>query len=534
MLIMTFGAMIAYLLVVKDTIPSVLGIDQQDEFQKRVVLFICALTIMLPLSLQRDMADLAKTSAISVFFNFCMIFIIAICSPVKESIDQVGGVEQMLKHSIVKPDTLFVGLGVFSFAFVCQDSSFIIAGSLSQPTRKRWGIVTRSSLLTCAILATFLGLAGYVGFQGATEGNILNNFDNISPDEIVLGIIPMKVAIDVARALIGLAMFSVYPLASYVGRHVLIVLLFSGRQAHEGDDHTVLARDDRRIILTLVLFVAAIVPAILYNDTGVVLSITGALAGSCLSYLGPGAAYLAVHGQEFLALANWNVSPATRQVMWKYPIPDERKEMRGENYGSGFFGDFYRLVAWWVLLMPIWCVLASTGVKHLEKFEEERLRKSPAVQQRLGMVRHRPAPEPVSSNRDAATGLPGGPSRFEIFKKKSISFDERIIRNRAVDDNMTETHRLLEQRQILLPPSSVGKAVGSKETDLDETVELVRASEGCTSVSYSRDHQGEDDHFVENDPQGDVPTVFDFVVSISYMIFGSIALSAGLWSISNT
>jgi hypothetical protein len=99
---------------------------------------------------------------------------------------------------------------------------------------------------------------------------------------------------------------------------------------------------------------------------------------------------------------------------------------------------------------------------------------------------------------------------------------------------MTETHRLLEQRQILLPPSSVGKAVGSKETDLDETVELVRASEGCTSVSYSRDHQGEDDHFVENDPQGDVPTVFDFVVSISYMIFGSIALSAGLWSISNT
>ena len=36
----------------------------------------------------------------------------------------------LLKNDIVHPKTVFVGLGVLSFAFVCQHSAFIIAGSL--------------------------------------------------------------------------------------------------------------------------------------------------------------------------------------------------------------------------------------------------------------------------------------------------------------------------------------------------------------------------------------------------------------------
>jgi solute carrier family 38 (sodium-coupled neutral amino acid transporter), member 11 len=64
------------------------------------------------------MADLAKTSVINVTFNFTMVLLVAfICAPVREAWETFE-----VKESIVHMDTIFVGLGVLSFAFVCQHS----------------------------------------------------------------------------------------------------------------------------------------------------------------------------------------------------------------------------------------------------------------------------------------------------------------------------------------------------------------------------------------------------------------------------
>ena len=91
-------------------------------------------------------------------------------------------------------------------------------------------------------------------------------------------------------------MFFVYPLSSYVTRHVCVVLLFRGRTAHEGDDHHILARADRRVALTAIIYVLALGSALAFDDLGTVLGLAGAVGGSSLAYIGPGATYLAVHG----------------------------------------------------------------------------------------------------------------------------------------------------------------------------------------------------------------------------------------------
>ena len=120
---------------------------------------------------------------------------------------------------LIKYDTLFVGVGVLSFAFVCQHSAFIIAGSLEKPTKQRWSTCTRIALIACGFLALLCGISGYLGYGEKTQGNILNNLDNT----LFLS--------KVAKVLLGITMLFVYPMESFVCRHVLIVLFFQSELA---------------------------------------------------------------------------------------------------------------------------------------------------------------------------------------------------------------------------------------------------------------------------------------------------------------
>merc|ERR1712194_144217 len=46
----------------------------------------------------------------------------------------------------------------------------------------------------------------------------------------------------------------------------------------------------------------ALLPALAFDDTGIVLSLTGSIAGSVLAYVAPGLAFLGVNGHAFLEL----------------------------------------------------------------------------------------------------------------------------------------------------------------------------------------------------------------------------------------
>ena len=59
MFIMAYGAMLSYLMIVKDSFSMILGVDPTNDPMRRAILFIISITIMVPLSSQR----------VSVFFG---------------------------------------------------------------------------------------------------------------------------------------------------------------------------------------------------------------------------------------------------------------------------------------------------------------------------------------------------------------------------------------------------------------------------------------------------------------------------------
>jgi len=178
MFILAYGAMIAYLLIIKDTIPSALGIDADGKgsfYEREFIMMMLSLIIMFPLSAQRDMASLSFTSLLSVAADVVLVIFIAMYSPMERTVGEAGGFGQVLKDDWIKP-TIFIGLGIVSTAMACQHSAFIVSGSLANTTKSRWSRVSFWSLFVSTTLCIILGVCGYLGFLDDTQGDILNNF----------------------------------------------------------------------------------------------------------------------------------------------------------------------------------------------------------------------------------------------------------------------------------------------------------------------------------------------------------------------
>ncbi|EED86198.1 amino acid/polyamine transporter, partial [Thalassiosira pseudonana CCMP1335] len=292
MFIMAYGAMVAYLLIIKDTVPTVLGYEHGTHLLERnLILIATSLLVMVPLSMQRDMASLSFTSAISVFADVILVVFIAAFSPIKESIENAGGFGQVLKNDGIN-STLFIGLGILSTAMACQHSAFIVANSLENKTRQRWRWVTNQSIGLSAILCAILGICGYLGFLGETQGDVLNNFSLESLEA------------NAARVLLAFTMLFTYPMESFVARHVLIMLIHNGDMDARGgftlENERGLLCMNRRQTWTVTVYLMTLIPALIFSDIGPVLSLTGAVGGSCISYIGPGLVYLGVNGEAFL------------------------------------------------------------------------------------------------------------------------------------------------------------------------------------------------------------------------------------------
>ena len=277
MLVLAYGAMVAYLLIIKDTVPSIFGIQDSGGSavaERELVMVVTSLLIMLPLALMRDMASLSFTSFLSVTADVVLVVFIAVFSPIGESVSAAGGFGQVLADNTINA-RLFIGLGIISTAMACQHSAFIVSGSMDNKHSAAWAIVTKYSLVVAFLLCAILGTTGYLGFLDETQGNILNNFE------------PDTVAANGARGLLAVTMFFTYPMESFVARHVIAKIFFNGDS--EGDitdenGNTMPAGKwcfciGRRVIITVSIYILALIPALLVDDLGPVLSITGSLGG---------------------------------------------------------------------------------------------------------------------------------------------------------------------------------------------------------------------------------------------------------------
>lgn len=371
MFVLAYGAMVAYLLIIKDTVPTLMGYDD-SVLDRNVIMTVTSLCIMVPLSMQRDMASLAITSLLSVLADVVLVIFIAAFAPMKETVVDAGGFRQVLENDSVNP-TLFIGLGILSTAMACQHSAFIVCGSLRNKTMRRWSIVTGFSIGVATLLCGVLGVTGYLGFLEETQGDILNNFD--SDSGVANG----------ARVLLAITMFFTYPMEIFVARHVVIVLYHDGDIDGKDDlmcrgteESGGLCGMNRRQTWTVGIYLITLIPALLVSDIGPVLSITGSVGGSCLAYIGPGLVYIGLNGQQFLDYA--------------YGLLDNSKKMSGGEeralnrpVSGGMYQDMavsngrfvsiiseneknrWKPIWWYIGGFPIWCAIASIGSRNMRE-----------------------------------------------------------------------------------------------------------------------------------------------------------------------
>jgi hypothetical protein len=241
-----------------------------------------------------------------------------------------------------------------------------VSGSLSNLSSVRWATVTSRSLTISCILCAVLGVCGYLGFLEETKGDILNNF---SPD---------TVQATAARVLLAITMFFTYPMEAFVARHVLMKLFFDGdMDGHITDPNTgqsVLAPKtfgllNRRHKWTLIIYVATLVPALIIDDLGPVLSITGSIGGCALAYIGPGLAYLGVNGDAFLAfLAAFTDSKNRKPDVAAGDLPVEGDaDASIQTPAPSAMPTGPKPWWWYPTLMPVWVRVASTGAKGMQE-----------------------------------------------------------------------------------------------------------------------------------------------------------------------
>lgn len=365
MFIMAFGAMISYMIIVKDTVPTVLGLGD-SWLEREVVMIVITACTMLPLSMMRDISQLAFTSALSVSADVILVIVLAVEAPIKESVSEAGGFGAVLADNFIKQG-LFVGLGVLSTAMACQHSAFLISGTLADATATRWAIVTQNSLLVAGLLSAVFAVMGYLGYLNETQGDILNNFD------------PESTAVNAGRILLAITMVFTFPMECFVCRHVLMQLVFSGDMdntsvgpnGEQVAESKLLGCLGRREKWTLYLYVAALIPAVILRDIGPVLSITGSLGASAIAYIGPGLAYLGLNGSEFLAWTRQSSSTPDKCDGGEVELPvagDATAEIQTDSITSESRSRATRPWWWFLAFMPIWTAIARSGASGTKQF----------------------------------------------------------------------------------------------------------------------------------------------------------------------
>ncbi|CAO3620053.1 unnamed protein product [Cunninghamella blakesleeana] len=270
-----FGGTCAYCVIIGDTIPHVIkslfpSIEQTPILwifaNRKLCIAFFTLFVSYPLSLYRDISKLAKTSALALLAIVFITVSVGVESP-NVPIELRGSMENRFNFM---NDEVFQAIAVISFAFVCHHNSFLIFGSLKQPSLNRFAKVTHYSMAIAFITCVILGLSGYLAFTDKTAGNILNNF----PSD--------NVFINIARLAFGLNMFTTIPLEIFVCREVLETFFWPSK----GFDIKI------HFYLTTILTLIALTISLLTCNLGIVLELTGAFSATALAYILPPLCYL--------------------------------------------------------------------------------------------------------------------------------------------------------------------------------------------------------------------------------------------------
>ncbi|KAH8697227.1 putative amino acid transporter [Talaromyces proteolyticus] len=269
-----FGGMVAFCIIVGDTIPHVFAALfpslRETSFlwlltDRRAVIVLFILCISYPLSLYRDIAKLAKASALALVSMLIIVFTVVI-----QGFRVPADLRGDLKGNLFVNSGFFQAVGVISFAFVCHHNSLLIYGSLKKPTLNRFATVTHYSTGVSMVMCLVMGIAGFLSFGSKTQGNVLNNF----PSENIM--------VNIARFCFGLNMLTTLPLEAFVCRSVMITYYFPDEPFNP----------NRHLLFTTSLVLTCTFLSLITCDLGAVFELIGATSAAALAYILPPLCYV--------------------------------------------------------------------------------------------------------------------------------------------------------------------------------------------------------------------------------------------------
>lgn len=269
MFLLAYGAMVAYFIIIGDTIPPLVeSASSSSAFADRsFIIILFGFLFILPLCLLRDLARLSKFSLLSVFLVVVIVIMVASRASTVATENGISASTEDSPYAFAKP-TFIAGLGTMTFSFVCHHNSFIVYNSLENPTAARWSRVTIFSVVCAGSMCMIMVFIGYLNFFSNLEGDILNNFS--SSDKVI----------NVGRVFLSITMVLTYPMEQFVARHALISMI----QKYTGDPgHS----DMVYYGVTISLWLSSLIIALCLNDLGVVLEVTGDLSASALGFILP-------------------------------------------------------------------------------------------------------------------------------------------------------------------------------------------------------------------------------------------------------
>ena len=278
---MAFGAMIAYMMIVGDSITRVAeggANGNRDSLfaDRRFVIVLTSLVTILPVSLFRKMSSLASTSLFSISCDFALIVcVLAFSQQAAEnsyvyapgdSVPTRGITADLDAHAFsFARARVFQGIGAMSFAFVCHHSSFVVYNSMKNRTEEAWRKVSGAGGLIACAACMILGLGGYLRFYSWSKADVLNNFG-------------FSVEISFARILLSFTMILTYPMEMFVAREILHAAIYGSSTP---------ITPQRHLLFTMLLFLLSLFFACATDDLGFVLEFSGAVSSGVVGFILP-------------------------------------------------------------------------------------------------------------------------------------------------------------------------------------------------------------------------------------------------------
>ncbi|KAK9495518.1 transmembrane amino acid transporter protein-domain-containing protein [Lipomyces doorenjongii] len=284
-----FGGSIAFTVIIGDTIPHVMSALFPSAAttpivslvtEREPVMIMCILFISFPLSLSKNIANLAKASLLALI-SMLVIIVAVVLEGIRTPTDEKGKFTPPL---LTINSGVFQGIGVISFAFVCHHNSLLIYGALRKPTIDRFARVTHWSTGVSMLACMTLALAGFLTFRNKTVGNVLNNFP------------AGNFVINVARFCFGFNMLTTFPLEIFVCREVLLDYIYSTFFQQITNEHGIEVPPEPSMLAhrltTAALTVVTLLVALTTDSLGIVLEVVGSTSACMLAYILPPLCYL--------------------------------------------------------------------------------------------------------------------------------------------------------------------------------------------------------------------------------------------------